>query len=104
MMEGSDAMLREIIEGYVPQCEQEVQDRRMMLKYMDLFPDDILTRQNEIAHFTALYNTLGLKAQVEAQISDYFDRAMGYFNQLQVAPERLEVLKEICHRLMHRQS
>ena len=46
-------MLREIIEGYVPQCEQEVQDRRMMLKYMDLFPDDILTRQNEIAHFTA---------------------------------------------------
>ena len=58
----------------------------------------------KIAHFTALYNALGLKAQVEAKISDYFDRAMGYFDQLQVAPERLEILKAICHRLMHRQS
>ena len=58
----------------------------------------------KIAHFTALYNALGLKAQVEAKISDYFDRAMGYFDQLQVAPERLEVLKAICHLLMHRQS
>ncbi len=58
----------------------------------------------KIAHFTALYNALGLKAQVEAKISDYFDRAMGYFDQLQVALDRLEVLKAICHRLMHRQS
>ena len=45
--------LREIIEGYAPDCEQEVQDRRMMLTYLTLFPDDILTRQNEIAHFSA---------------------------------------------------
>lgn len=46
-------MLREIIEGYAPDCEQEVQDRRMMLAYLDLFPGDILTRANEIAHFSA---------------------------------------------------
>ena len=46
-------MLREIIEGYAPDCEQEVQDRRMMLTYLDLFPGDILTRANEIAHFSA---------------------------------------------------
>ena len=45
--------LREIIECYAPQCEQEIQDKRMMLKYMDLFPGDILTRENEIAHFSA---------------------------------------------------
>ena len=45
--------LREIIEGYAPDCEQEVHDRRMMLNYLTLFPNDILTRQNEIAHFTA---------------------------------------------------
>ena len=45
--------LRETIESYVPQCEQEIQDQRMMLRYIDLFPGDILTRENEIAHFSA---------------------------------------------------
>ncbi len=45
--------LKETIEGFAPQCEQEVQDRRMMLTYLSLFPDDILTRANEIAHFSA---------------------------------------------------
>lgn len=44
--------LRDTILAYKPVCEQEVQDRRMMLKYMELF-DDLLTRENEIAHFTA---------------------------------------------------
>ncbi len=44
--------LREIITDYIPVCEQEVQDRRMMLHYISLF-DDLLTRENEIAHFTA---------------------------------------------------
>ena len=45
--------LKETIEGFAPQCEQEAQDRRMMLRYLSLFPDDILTRANEIAHFSA---------------------------------------------------
>lgn len=44
--------LRETITNYIPVCEQEAQDRRMMLQYMDLF-DNLLTRENEIAHFTA---------------------------------------------------
>ena len=44
--------LREIIESYAPCCEQEREDRRMMLKYLDEFPD-VLTRANETAHFTA---------------------------------------------------
>ena len=44
--------LREIIEGYVPSCEQEKNDQRMMLSYMDIF-DDTLHRTNETAHFTA---------------------------------------------------
>ena len=43
--------LREIIEHYVPSCEQEREDRRMMLEYMDTFPD-VLTRENEVCHFT----------------------------------------------------
>ena len=44
--------LREIIESYAPCCEQERGDRRMMLKYLAEFPD-VLTRENETAHFTA---------------------------------------------------
>ena len=44
--------LREAIESYIPCCEQEREDRRMMLKYLAEFPD-VLTRDNETAHFTA---------------------------------------------------
>ena len=43
--------LREIIESFTPSCEQEREDRRMMLKYLDEFPD-VLTRENETCHFT----------------------------------------------------
>ena len=44
--------LWEAIESYIPCCEQEREDRRMMLKYLAEFPD-VLTRDNETAHFTA---------------------------------------------------
>lgn len=44
--------LREMIAGYVPCCEQEREDQRMMLKYIDENPN-ILLRSNEIAHFSA---------------------------------------------------
>ena len=44
--------LRQILD-YRPVCEQEVQDRKMMLRYLELFPDTIGTRQCEIAHMTA---------------------------------------------------
>ena len=44
--------LRNTILAYAPSCEQEREDRRMMLHYMELF-DNLLTRENEIAHFTA---------------------------------------------------
>ena len=44
--------LREQIENYTPYNEQEQNDRRLMLQYMDTFPD-LLTRENEMAHFTA---------------------------------------------------
>ena len=45
-------MLRKIIEGYIPCCEQEREDKRMLLKYIDENPD-ILLRSNETAHFSA---------------------------------------------------
>lgn len=44
--------LREIIEKYIPSCEQEREDKRMLLKYIDENPD-ILLRSNETAHFSA---------------------------------------------------
>jgi len=44
--------LRKTIADYRPCCEQEQEDRRMLLRYLDQF-DDILLRSNEIAHFTA---------------------------------------------------
>ena len=46
-------MLRDAIAAYVPQCEQEEQDRRVMLEYIDRFPDTILKRENEFAHITS---------------------------------------------------
>ena len=44
--------LRQILD-YRPACEQEEQDRKLMLRYLELFPDTIGTRQCEIAHMTA---------------------------------------------------
>ena len=44
--------LRKQIENYVPYNEQEEKDKSLMLKYIDTF-DDVLTRNNEMCHFTA---------------------------------------------------
>ena len=44
--------LRKEIEDYKPYNEQEEQDKKVMLKYIDTF-DDVLTRRNEFGHFTA---------------------------------------------------
>ena len=44
--------LREQLLAYKPYKEQEESDRRLMLRYMEAF-DDVLTRNNEMAHFTA---------------------------------------------------
>ena len=40
------------IENYKPYNEQEENDKKIMLDYMEKF-DNLLTRENEIAHFTA---------------------------------------------------
>ena len=50
-MEGIDK-LRQEIEEYKTYNEQEEQDKKVMLKYIDSF-DDVLTRNNEFGHFTA---------------------------------------------------
>lgn len=43
--------IKEAIDQYVPYNEQEKKDKEMILKYIDIF-DDVLTRENEIVHFT----------------------------------------------------
>lgn len=43
--------LVEQIANYIPENEQEKNDKRIMLKYMKQF-DDVLTRKNELFHFT----------------------------------------------------
>lgn len=44
--------LKNEIENYKPYNEQEEKDKEVMLKYIDTF-EDVLTRKNEIGHFTA---------------------------------------------------
>ena len=44
--------LKRAIEQYMPCCEQEREDKRLMLKYIGE-NDDILLRSNESFHFTA---------------------------------------------------
>ncbi len=41
------------IADYIPKNEQEVQDKKVILDCMRLFPDNILLRQNELAHITS---------------------------------------------------
>ena len=44
--------LLEKIRAYTPVCEQEETDKRLILRYAEIF-DDLFTRENEMAHFTA---------------------------------------------------
>lgn len=44
--------LLEELKKYKPYNEQEERDKEVMIKFIDTF-DDVLTRNNEIAHFTA---------------------------------------------------
>lgn len=44
--------LIEQIKNYVPYNEQEENDKKLILEYINMF-DDVLTRKNEFAHFTA---------------------------------------------------
>ena len=55
--------LQEIRE-FVPACEQEAGDKKIILEYISKYPDTILTRQCELAHLTAssmIFNPAGDK-------------------------------------------
>lgn len=42
----------EELKQYRPRSEQEAADREMILRYIEVFPDTILTRENGFAHMT----------------------------------------------------
>lgn len=58
----------------------------------------------KIEAFTSIYNELGLKQQIESKMQYHFEEAMKYLSAVQVAPEKTAILKDICTRLMYRQS
>lgn len=58
----------------------------------------------KIAAVTAIYDQLHLKELSEDKIREYYDQAMDCLASLHVAPERLDILKEVSARLMNRQS
>lgn len=44
---------RDAIAEYTPGCEQEAAEKALMLRWIDAYPQTILTRQNEFAHMTS---------------------------------------------------
>ena len=58
----------------------------------------------KIAAVTAIYDQLRLKELTEEKIHAYYNKAMNCLTSLNVAPERLNILKEVSARLMNRQS
>lgn len=45
--------IREQMEAFVPHCEQERTDRSLALRMIAEYPHSILTRDNELVHFTS---------------------------------------------------
>ncbi len=41
------------IRAYLPQNAQEEADKREILNFIELYPNDVLTRENRVAHITA---------------------------------------------------
>lgn len=58
----------------------------------------------KIEVFTSVYNELELKKLTEDKIQYHYTEAMKRLDALTVAPEKLTVLKNVCDRLMCRQS
>ena len=60
--------------------------------------------QEKIAAVTAIYNEAGVKTASEVKIQEYYDSAMSHLESLSVDPSRTHIIKEVCSRLMNRQS
>ncbi len=53
LLEVVDMNFMELIKNFVPSNDQENKDKKMILRYIHLFPETILLRENEIAHITS---------------------------------------------------
>ena len=60
---------KEEIYCFVPKTSQEIQDKKVMLQYMDCFGDTLLTRDNVFAHFTS--SGLILNPQLDKMLMVY---------------------------------
>jgi geranylgeranyl diphosphate synthase type II len=58
----------------------------------------------KIEAFRRIYNESGLKEMTETKIQDYYNKALSHLSSLSVPEERLSVLKEVSHILLHRES
>ncbi len=58
----------------------------------------------KIEAFTSIYSELHLKEITTTKMQEYYDEAMHQLSQLDIAPEKLVILKDTSNRLMNRQS
>lgn len=63
----------------------------------------VVDPQEKIKAVTAIYNELQLKKLSGSKIEMYYDNAMKHLTHLHVTSEKLDVLKNICNNLMHRE-
>lgn len=59
--------------------------------------------QEKIAAVTALYNEIGVKAQCEALMADYTNRARMALHEVNVPDERRQALEVLMEKLMYRE-
>lgn len=60
--------------------------------------------EEKIKAVTTIYNDLDLKTLTENKMIDYYNTGMKHLSSLQVSSEKLTILKNVCDRLMYRQS
>jgi len=60
--------------------------------------------KEKIAAVTAIYDTLNIRKLTEERIIHYYNKAMSELERLNVADERLEMLRDASRRLVQRQS
>jgi geranylgeranyl diphosphate synthase type II len=58
----------------------------------------------KIEVFRHIYNESGLKEVTETKIQEYYDKALTHLSCLTAPEEKLGVLKEVSHLLLHRES
>ncbi len=76
--------------------EQTRKELTTLLRNSDVEPSE------KIASVLAIYNSLGVKEQTEAEIEHHFDRAISELTSLAVDEERIEPMLELARSLMNR--